>query len=486
MGQPVKLRPFQKKDMKKLYDTPTRQMIISFAKKNGKTGLAAMLLLLHLVGPEAKANSQLFSSAQSIDQAAITFNLGAKMVRMSQELSQHIIVRDHKKELACPELGTLYRALSAEVKTSHGLSPIFVIHDELGQVQGPRSDLYDSLEFGMSAHDNPLSVVISTQAPTDNDLLSILIDDAQTNEDHTIKLSLYTSDPEADPFSVKTIKAANPAFGDFQNASEVLKKAEDARRIPSKESSYRNLILNQRVETSNPFVPISIWKANGGEVDMDWGTREVYGGLDLSETTDLTSLQLICKVDGLWQVRPYFWLPEVGLREKARADRVPYDLWHDQGYLETTPGKSISYSYVAKLIVELRDQYNLITIGFDRWNMRHFTPWLKDAGMEEEEIEQLFEEFGQGYASMSPALSQFEILLLNEQMRHGSHPVLNMCAANAVVKIDEARNRKLDKKRSRGRIDGMVALAMAVGVANIGVEEDETEIEYVSGQMYGR
>ena len=141
--------------------------------------------------------------------------LAAKIVRMSPELAPHVGIRDTVKQLYCRELGTLYHALSAEVKTSFGLSPVFVVHDELGQVRGPRSELYEALETASGAHDDPLSIVISTQAPTDADLMSLLIDDAKTGSDPTVKLFMFSADPKLDPFSVKAWRQANPAYGDF-------------------------------------------------------------------------------------------------------------------------------------------------------------------------------------------------------------------------------------------------------------------------------
>lgn len=219
IGKPIKLRTWQKSDLRKIYDNPygTRRAIISFGKKNGKTSLAACLLLLHLCGPEAKANTQIPSTAQSRDQAAVLFNLAAKMVRLNPELDKLqggvVIVRDNAKQLACPEMGTLYKALSAEASTAHGQSPIFAIHDELGQVRGPISELYNAIENAMGAHEAPMSIIISTQAPTDADLLSVLIDDAASGLDPTVVLSLYTADMAIDPFSDDAIKQANPAFG---------------------------------------------------------------------------------------------------------------------------------------------------------------------------------------------------------------------------------------------------------------------------------
>ncbi|TIX56163.1 MAG: terminase, partial [Mesorhizobium sp.] len=225
LGQPIRLREWQKDDLRKIYDNPagTRLAIISFGKKNGKTSLAGCLLLLHLCGPEAIPNTQLPSTAQSKEQAAVLFNLAAKMVRLNPDLDRAIIIRDTIKQLFCPGLGTLYKALSADASTAHGQSPIFAVHDELGQVRGPVSELYNAIENAMGAHDAPMSVIISTQAPNDGDLLSILIDDALAEHDPHTVISLYTAGMSVDPFSDEALKQANPAFDDFLNASEIRK-----------------------------------------------------------------------------------------------------------------------------------------------------------------------------------------------------------------------------------------------------------------------
>jgi phage terminase large subunit-like protein len=323
--------------------------------------------------------------------------------------------------------------------------------------------LYEALETATGAQDDPLSIIISTQAPTDADLLSVLIDDAMAGHDPRVVCKLYTADREADPFAEATIRSANPAFGDFQNASEVLSMAEDARRMPSREAEYRNLVLNQRVEANNPFVTHTVWASCGGPVLPIDGVP-VYGGLDLSAVNDLTALVLIGEVDGAWQVHPTFWLPGDGLATKARSDRVPYDQWHREGYLEAAPGKSVEYEYVADHLRDVFQTYDIRKVAFDRWGWKHLRPWLVKAGFSETDLETKFVEFGQGLQSMSPALRELESDLLNGKLRHGKHPVLTNCAANSVVQTDPAGNRKLDKMRSNGRIDGMVALTMARGV----------------------
>ncbi|HWJ89083.1 MAG TPA: terminase TerL endonuclease subunit [Pelagibacterium sp.] len=480
VGQPLKMAEFMKDDFRAIYDNPngTRRAIISRGRKNAKTTESAMILLLHLCGPEVRHNSQLFSAAQSREQASLLFALAAKMVRMSPTLVQYVVIRDTAKQLFCAELGTLYRALSAEASTAFGLSPILTIHDELGQVKGPRSALYEALETATAAQEEPLSIIISTQAPTDADLLSVLIDDAKTGADPRTVLRFQTAPDEVETFSVDAIRAANPAFDVFMNQQEVLAMAEDAKRMPSRQAEFENLVLNRRVEVNSPFMPRAVWEACGGEPNRDFSGRPVYGGLDLSETTDLTALVLIAPgEDGVWDVRPTFWLPGEGLLERSRSDRVPYDVWAADGKLQTVPGaRSIEYDYIAEHLRGVFDDMDVQKIAFDRYNFRHLRPCLLRAGFTEDEIDERFMEFGQGFVSMSPALRQLESWAVNEKLRHGGHPVLNMCAANAVAKMDDAGNRKLTKSQSRGRIDGMVSLAMACGAASEYVEVASSNI----------
>lgn len=481
MGRRVKLRDWQKDELRKIYNNPhgTRRAIISFGRKNAKTTLSAFLLLLHLSGPEAIVNSQLYSTAQSRDQAAVIFALAAKIIRMSPLLRDIVRVRDTAKQLLDPEYGTMFRALSADASTAYGLSPSFTVHDELGVVKGSRSPLYEALETATGAQAQPLSIIISTQAPTDADLLSILIDDALAAHDPRVVISLYTAPIEADPFSEATIRLANPAFGDFLNDEEVMAMARDAQRMPSREAEYRNLILNQRVEANNPFVSRSLWASCAGTRKPLSGVP-VYGGLDLSSVNDLTALSLIGEVDGIWQIEPHCWLPADGLADKSRVDRVPYDMWRDQGFLLTAPGKSVDYDYIASYLFDLFQRYDIQKIAFDRWHFKeHFRPALLRGGFDEEKIDSRFVPFGQGFKDVTPALRTFEGEILNTRISHGNHPVLAMCAANAVVQTDPAGNRKLAKHKSAGRIDAMVATMMAFGVAPIGLEEPAYQMIFV-------
>lgn len=462
VGRPVVLRDWQRGIIRGIYDTPTRMAIVSFGRKNAKTTLAAFLLLLHLCGPEAKRNSQLFSDAQSRDQAAVLFSLAAKVVRMSVDLNDVVTIRDHAKQLFCPELGTLYRALSADAATAYGLSPAFTVHDELGQVRGPRSELYEALETAAGAQEEPLSIVISTQAPTSADLLSILIDDAATKSTPTVKLFMYSAPETMDPFSDEAIMAANPAYGDFLNAAEVRAQADAARRMPSLEAGYRNLILNQRINQASPLISRRVWESCGGAADDGvLADGAVYLGLDLSSRNDLTALAMVARGDDqVWHVRMHYFAPLDGLADRARRDRAPYDLWARDGFLTATPGASVDYAFVADLLSQIAREHDVAALAYDRWRMDVLKAELARIG-----LELPLKEFGQGFRDMSPAIDSLEANLMNGKLRHGMHPILTWNAANAIGVKDPAGNRKMDKSKATGRIDGLVALAMALGAA---------------------
>jgi phage terminase large subunit-like protein len=297
--------------------------------------------------------------------------------------------------------------------------------------------------------------------------LSILIDDAMTGEDPTSVLRFDAAPVDADPFDEETIRLANPAYDVFQNQKEILAQRDDARRMPSRESAFRNLILNQRIEAEPQFLTAAEWTACNGE-PADIAGREVFAGLDLSEVNDLTALALTYRdpTNGVTSVKMTFWLPEENLLAHAHHDRTPYDLWRKRGYLQTTPGAVVSYEYVAKyLFEEVFAKHKVIKLAFDAWNFRHLRPWLVAAGFNETTIDQRFMEFGQGTKSMTPALRELQSLILGRKLRHGNNPILNWCAANARTEGVDASNRKLSKRKSRGRIDGLIALTMAIGAA---------------------
>lgn len=233
--------------------------------------------------------------------------------------------------------------------------------------------------------------------------------------------------------------------------------------MPTEEASFRWLHLNQRIDANAPFVSPAIWRACNARV-VDFDGLPVFGGLDLSEVSDLTALVLMApKEQGgktIWHVKPTFWLPGDGIRAKAKADRVPYDVWHKDEYLEAAPGRTVDYEFVAYYLRDRFEEMDIRKIAFDRWNFRHLKPWLQKAGFTDDQLEgddAVFQPFGQGFQSMSPALRELESIILNGNLAHGDHPVLTMCMMNATVKADPAGNRKLVKHNRERRIDGAVA-----------------------------
>lgn len=460
VGKPIRLAAFQEAFYYAVYDNavPTKTAILSMARKNSKTATIATVVLVHLVGPEAKLNSRINSGARSRKQASEVYNYAAKMVALSSSLSRIVRPVPSAKRLIGLPMNVEYEALSAEGKTAHGGSPILAIVDEAGQIKGPQDDFYDALTTGQGAYDDALLIIISTQAPTDADLLSVLIDDAIRSQDRSIVCHLYTAPENCELTDRKAWAAANPAMGLFRSEADVANNAEKASRMPATEPSFRVLFLNQRVNMVAAFVSPAVWKAGNGPVEP-LGDAFTFGGLDLSATTDLTSFVLTQRIGELVHVHPYFWMPHDSVVEASKRDRAPYDLWVREGLIRTTPGRVIDYAFVARDVAEICAPLNIGKIGFDRWRMDRMQRELDAIG-----VTLPLEPFGQGYASMTPALDALEADLLAERVKHGGNAPLTMCAANAVESRDAAGNRKLDKAKATGRIDGMVALAMAEGV----------------------
>lgn len=492
VGQPMVLMEFQKRFIREIYDNSrgTSRAYLSVARKNGKSALIAAIALAHIVGPEARQNSQIISGARSREQAALVFKLMQKMIGLSPELRDKSITRitPSQKMVTGIQMNVEYKAISADAGTAHGLSPVLAILDEVGQVKGPTDDFIEAITTSQGAHDNPLLIAISTQAPTDNDLFSRWLDDAEASKDPRIVSHVYSAPEECDLLDREGWQAANPAMGEFRSVTDLEDLAAVADRLPSEENSFRWLYLNQRIEAVAPFISKKLWDSCAGDLlPLEEGAT-LYAGLDLSEVNDLTAFVAVSPVtDGLlapietaWHVHPTFWLPEVGLREKAKADRVEWDIWHKQGFLETTPGASVDYEFVAAFLFGVSQRYDLRRVAFDRWNFRHLKPWLIKAGFTDEQVEgdhAIFEQMGQGFQSMSPALRDLEGAFLGGTINVGKNPVLETCARNAVVARDPAGNRKLAKNKSRGRIDGMVALAMAMSVAGT-YSNDAEEVSF--------
>jgi phage terminase large subunit-like protein len=459
VGQPMKLMEFQKRFILDIYDNPkgTSRAYLSVARKNGKSALIAGILLAHIVGPEARQNSQIISGARSRDQAALVYKLAEKMVRMSPRLQKLIRIVPSQKMLIGLPMNVEYKAISAEAGTAHGLSPVLAILDEVGQVRGPRDAFIEAIETAQGAHDNPLLIAISTQAATDGDLFSIWLDDAASAKDPRIISHVYTAPEGCEIMDRKAWAAANPALGEFRSLSDIEDFARQADRLPAKENSFRWLYLNQRIEAISPFLSRAEWEANAGRPEVYDG-ETCFAGLDLSSSRDLTAFVMAFpREDGFDIVGRYF-MPSQGLAEKSKLDRVPYDIWSKDGEIILCDGPVINPAIVAREIAECAAQYNIQHIAYDRWRINDLKRELDAIG-----CDVVLLPFGQGFKDMAPAVDALERLVAERKLRHGGHPILNMGAAGAVIERDPAGNRKLTKDKSISRIDGLVALTMAVG-----------------------
>lgn len=470
VGQPIRFDDFQERFFYSVYDNPavTRRAYLSMARKNGKTGLVACIVLIHLVGPEAVKNSRIQSGALSREQASEVYNYASKMAQSSPFIKGLVDCVGTTRTMRGLPMGTLYKATAAEAKTNMGGSPILAILDETGQIKGPQDDFVDSVETSQGAYDNPLLIAISTQASSDSDLFSVWLDDAKASQDPKIVAHVYTAPKGCSLTDRDAWKAANPALGVFRSIADLEAICTKASRMPSAANGVRNLNLNQRVSTASPFVSADVWADNAGELDLTQA-EELYGGLDLSSHKDLTSFVLVGKVGDRWGAKCWFWTPEVGLADREKKDRAPYLQWVREGHLRTTPRATVDYAYVAQELEEILQDYPQVArIGFDRWRIDLFRKELERINLDLPLVE-----FGQGFKDMSPAIDKVESLLLNNEFAHGDNPVMTLCAANAVITKDPAGNRKFDKHKATGRIDGMLATTIAIGVSISESEEEE-------------
>ena len=493
VGAPLVLRPWQKDIIRRVYNPVdenghrvVRKVVYSVAKKNGKTPIVAGVSLGHLVGPEAKQNEQLYSAAFEREQAGITFRYARQMVEMDAELGAVINIKATTKEMV-GDNGSTYKALSSEVRGKHGIGPALLIFDELAQFGADRT-FYDTLAQGRGAHIEPLMWIISTQAADDSALLSQEIDYGLKCmrgeiDDPTTLCFLFTTPQDMELDDPEAWRLSNPALGDFLSMADMQEAARTAKNMPTAEAAFRNLRLNQRVSCAAHFITPSVWKASGGEPDMDlFYERPVSGGLDLSGKNDLTALVFVAQDDdAAWHALPYFFAPAEGIRDRSDRDRVPYATWRDQGHLEATPGRTIDYRFVARKLAELNGAMRITGIKFDRWRIDDLVRELQAEGVDAwvEGRDQPIDgglrliPHGQGFRDMNPAVEVLEDALAEGALRHGMHPVLTMCASNVRVQADPAGNRKFDKIKSTGRIDGIVALAMAMNGATVAESESD-------------
>ena len=437
-GSPWRARPWQTKWLRNVYRVDrkgrrvVRTAVKSLAQKMARP-TSRLAFALHTYAAPRRTARRVYSAANDRAQAAKIFAEMVAIIERVDWLRERVSVRRHSKELEDigeGGTGSFYAALSADVSTKHGLSPSMFVYDELGQA--PDRKLFDVLDTAMGARNEPLGLVISTQAPRDDAPLSELIDYGLKVQRREIKnpafhLELFTADPALDPWSPETWLLANPALDDFRDLEDVRRMALQAQRMPSREASFRNLILNQRVDTTQQFLTAAVWAACNGAVDHDrLAGRPAYAALDLGASRDLTALITLFTEgdDDTIDVGPHFWLAG-DLRDHEDSDKAPYSLWRQQGHLQPGGNKTLDPKIVALKIAQLHGLYQFRALAFDRWRIEDLKRELDAIGCDVPLVPH-----GQGFQDMAPAVDELERLVFEGRLRTGAHPVLRWCVAN--------------------------------------------------------
>ena len=468
-GKPFKLLDWQRQIIQDLFGIVKpngyRQFntaYIEIPKKNGKSELAAAVALLLCCG-DGEQRAEIYGCAADRGQATIVFDVAADMVRMCPALNRRCKILASQKRIIYTPTNSFYQVLSAEAYSKHGFNIHGVVFDELHTQ--PNRKLFDVMTKGSGdARMQPLYFLITT-AGTDTN--SICYETHQKAKDilegrkidPTFYPVIYGAGEDEDWTDPKVWMKSNPSLGETIGMDKVEAACESAKQNPGEENSFRQLRLNQWVKQAVRWMPMDKWDACAFPVNEEMlEGRVCYGGLDLSSTTDLTSFCLVFppeEEDEPFYVLPYFWVPEDTLDLRVKRDHVPYDVWDRQGYLETTEGNVVHYGYIEKFIERLGERFNIRDIAFDRWGATQMSQDLENMGF-------TVVPMGQGFASMSPPTKELMKLTLEKKIAHGGHPVLRWNMDNIFIRTDPAGNIKADKAKSTEKIDGAIAMIMAL------------------------
>ena len=435
---------------------------IEIGKKNGKSELAAAVAL-YLLCADNEEGAEIYGCANDRAQASIVFDVARDMVLQSPLLMERIKIIESTKRLVYMPTRSIYQALSSDVASKYGYNVHGCIFDELlGQ---PNRKLFDVMTKGSgAARKQPLNFVITTAG---TDRTSICYEQhakaadilAGRKHDSTFYPVLYSAPDDADWTDPKVWAMANPSMGLTVDLEYYRQRCESAKENPAEEIQFRQFHLCQWTNTAVRWMPMNKWDDCEDAYTMDdLMGRSCYGGLDLSSTSDLTALVLVfppTAEDAYYRVLPFFWLPEETISLRVRRDHVPYDIWQRQGIIQTTEGDVVHYGFIEHFIVNLGKMFNIREIAVDRWNASMMVQALQDDGF-------TMVRFGQGFRDMSNPTKDLMRLVLDGSLKHNGHPILRWCMDNVYVRTDPAGNIKPDKEKSTEKIDGVVALVMAL------------------------
>jgi phage terminase large subunit-like protein len=473
-GQRNWLQPWQERLVRRIYGDVTesgrrriRTVYCQIPRGNGKTTLCGGLALLHLLSQrESEPAGQVILAAGDREQASICYNSARRMVQADPRLARITTVTDSLKLIRHPKSDGILKAISAEVYTKFGLSISCLIADEIATWGVDGRDLYNTLVSSQGKRETPITIIITTAGAGRGSVGWELYSYAKRVEsgevtDPTFLPVIFEIAPEVDWRDREVWIETNPAIASgFRSLEEMEVSAARAEHIPAQVAAFERLYLNRWLDASvTPWLDMSVW--DEGAVDpgeLSPGTR-AWVGVDLSSTQDLTAVVAVFEHgDGGYLVAPKFFVPAEGARRRGERDGVPYPLWIDQGHIVATGGAVVDYGVVEDYVADLAERYRVEAIAIDRWNSTATTTRLLEQGLP-------VIRFGQGTASMSPACKELERLVLARQLYHTGCPVLRWCLGNVALEQNAAGDIKPNKAKSREKIDGAVALAMAVGVA---------------------
>lgn len=485
-GRPVALEPWQQFMIWSLFGWKRengarrfRQAYVEVPRKNGKTTVAAGIgLLMMLVDNEPGA--EIYTAATKRDQARIAHKDAAEMVRQSPELRQ--MVTRFKDNLHVVESASKFEPLGRDADSTDGLNIHGAICDEVHAWKS--RDLWDKIETATGARRQPLVLGITT-AGYDRQSLCFNLHDYTEKvvsgviEDDSFFGLIYTID-EGDDWTDEAVWfKANPNLGVSKKLHDMRTLAARAKEMPTALNAFLRLHLNVWTQASERWIHPDKWRACGREPVPSreaLAGRRCFGGLDLSSTLDVTAWVLVfppVAADEPWWVLPRFWIPEENILDRVRRDRVPYDVWVRDGWMEATPGAVVDYDWIEHAIRADAAAFDLAEAAFDPWNATSVSNHLLDEGVK-------MVEFRQGYVSMNPAMKAMEVAIAEQRLGHGNHPVLNWMADNLVARMGPAGNVKPDKNESSEKIDGMVALVM--GHYRASLQPEKKQSRYASGK----
>lgn len=471
-GKPFELEKWQKSYIANLYGWQRvdsygrtvrryRETFFLVPRKNGKTPLAAGICLYGLFC-DGEAGAQVYSAAADKDQAAILYRHASGMILNEPELSNRAkIYRALKSIERKDDSASVYRVLSSDAHTKHGGNSHLILVDELHAQ--PNRDLVDVLMTSMASQGRrqPLIVYITTADFMRPSICNEKYEYACKVRDGIIPDQsflpvIYEAGPKDDWTSEETWKKANPNLGVSVSIDYLRRECTKAKESPQYENTFKRLHLNIRTQNDCRWMDMGKW-GDCGDAPHDIDGRSAIGALDLATTTDLAAfVALFQSDDGYFDIICKFWCPIEGIRKRSQRDRVPYEQWVSEGWITATDGNVTDYDVIRRDIQELAEQFSIREIAVDRWNATQITTQLGGDGFE-------MVPFGQGFGSMSAPSKELEKIVISKKLRHGNNPVLNWMASNVAIEQDAAGNIKPSKKKSTERIDGIVALVMALG-----------------------